>query len=407
MTPHTLNPEARYIQPADLGFEERDHRYVHLPTGRELRSVTTVMHDYGLGFDPFGIPESILERVSHRGSYVHAGTTLIDQDDFDDERVPEAFAGYFTAYRRFLAESGFSPRASELRLYSPTWWYAGSPDKVGFDRRLRVGLEIKTGCTDDVDVQAGGYDGLWSEWFPHALIDVWRCLKLNADGTYRVWDLDAKGGLVDFRCCLRISARRERNRRTGSEACRMKSPAHIEVPCDQCGRVFEIRRADLPKGRRHYCSKECNAARLSTERRGANHPMWRGGRYVHRGYVMLKSPSHPRADRCGYVPEHVLIAERAVGHFLPSSSPVHHANLNPGDNRNGNLVVCENQGYHRLLHHRTAIVSAGGLPRLHRICGGCRKVKLHSEFSRLAHGFLGLDSRCRACHAERRRKAAA
>lgn len=204
-----LDPEARYIQPPELRFEEEPHRYTLIPSGRELPSVTRRMAENRLGFNPDGIPESILERASSRGSYVHAGTVLIDQDDLDDGRVPEEYLGYFAAYRKALAETGFVPRVSELRLYSKSWWYAGSPDKVGMRRARRIGWEIKTGATDDVDVQAGGYDGLWREWFPWAEIDAWECLQLRRDGSYRLWELDVKNGLIDFHCCLRVSARRE------------------------------------------------------------------------------------------------------------------------------------------------------------------------------------------------------
>jgi hypothetical protein len=204
-----LDPEARYIQPAELRFDEEPHRYTLMPVGRELPSVTRRMAENRLGFNPEGIPEAILERASARGSYVHAGSCLIDQGDLDDERVPAEYAGYFAGYRKAIAETRFDPRVSEIRLYSKQWSYAGSPDKVGMRGRWRIGWEIKTGATDDVDVQAGAYDGLWREWFPWAEIDVWECLRLGRDGSYRLWELDVKNGLIDFHCCLRVSARRE------------------------------------------------------------------------------------------------------------------------------------------------------------------------------------------------------
>src|SRR5262245_4350465 len=97
-----LDPDARYIQPAELRFEEVPHRYLLMPSGDELASVTRRMHENKLGFDPAGIPESILERVSKRGSYVHAGTVLVDQNDLDDSRVPDEYSGYFTAYRKAI-----------------------------------------------------------------------------------------------------------------------------------------------------------------------------------------------------------------------------------------------------------------------------------------------------------------
>jgi hypothetical protein len=80
-----------------------------------------------------------------------------------------------------------------------------------------------------------------------------------------------------------------------------------------------------------------------------------------RGYVLVRAVGHHRAQQQGsYVPEHVLVAERALGRPLPAKHPVHHANEDTADNRNGNLVVCENAAYHHLLHQRMRALAACG-----------------------------------------------
>ena len=83
---------------------------------------------------------------------------------------------------------------------------------------------------------------------------------------------------------------------------------------------------------------------------------WKGGRIkTSAGYIAVSAPGHPRPDRRagrGYVLEHILVAEKALGRFLPQGVEVHHVNEKKDDNRNQNLVICENSAYHGLLHKR-------------------------------------------------------
>ncbi len=86
--------------------------------------------------------------------------------------------------------------------------------------------------------------------------------------------------------------------------------------------------------------------------------VWRGGRFVG---------------------EHVLLAERAQRRPLPAGAIVHHVNSDPSDNRPRNLVVCEDQAYHLLLHRRQRSLAETGDPNLTR----CRYCGRHDRLERM------------------------
>lgn len=136
------------------------------------------------------------------------------------------------------------------------------------------------------------------------------------------------------------------------------------------------------------------------------HP--RAGRKMSMGYVLLLAPGHPAASADGYVQEHRLVVERALGKFLPKRHPVHHVDLVRSNNENSNLVACEDQAYHALLHVRADALAACGNPDALRCrrCGGYE----HQEDIAI-HGGIRARASHRRCDAEyqatrRRRKLA-
>lgn len=115
------------------------------------------------------------------------------------------------------------------------------------------------------------------------------------------------------------------------------------------------------------------------------------------GYLMEHAPDHPNADAHGYVLQHRLVAERALGKVLRRSAKVHHVDNDRDNNAHCNLVICESQAYHNLLHARARIQRHGGDPNADKICGTCQEVKSKIEFNRNRTKPDGFGTRCREC----------
>lgn len=131
-----------------------------------------------------------------------------------------------------------------------------------------------------------------------------------------------------------------------------------------CGLPVILRPIKNPYQKRklgfRYRPGHWNRGRKHTEehKRAAARPMelngrWKGGRAVDSdGYVLIKRPDHPNANNNGYVREHRLVIEAAVGRYLEAHEEVHHVNGLKHDNRPDNLILFENHGAHQR-HERT------------------------------------------------------
>ena len=119
------------------------------------------------------------------------------------------------------------------------------------------------------------------------------------------------------------------------------------------------------------------------------------------GYYIVYYPQYPRAFKSGgykgYVLYHILVAEKALGKYLDIKHQVHHFDERKRNNKNNNLVICEDQAYHTLLHTRQRIVNYGGNPNLHKICSTCDKLKLRNEFHSNYSNFDNLHRHCIPC----------
>lgn len=85
--------------------------------------------------------------------------------------------------------------------------------------------------------------------------------------------------------------------------------------------------------------------------RGVGNPKWRGGVVAQpSGYVYEFAPDHPHRTNDGYVMQHRLVMERAIGRVLSPAEQVHHINHVRNDNRLENLRLMSDVSEHRVHH---------------------------------------------------------
>lgn len=123
-----------------------------------------------------------------------------------------------------------------------------------------------------------------------------------------------------------------------------------EIVCRYCGILAIAAKTDIDIGNGRFCSFSCGAQ--ARNMKGANHPRWKGRRIDSQGYVQLKKPDHPNADKQGYLREHVFVMSEELGRPLQNGEIVHHENENKQDNDLSNLKLMANNTEHLALHRR-------------------------------------------------------
>lgn len=133
----------------------------------------------------------------------------------------------------------------------------------------------------------------------------------------------------------------------------MPQKPSVEKICSRCGAHFLIRPVDDKRGLGQFCSRSCASKSRPMKivhLKGEKNGNWKGGlTKSSRGYWFVYSPTHPRANRAGYVKRANLVIEAAIGRFLRNDEVVHHGSGGKEDDSIENLTLMTSQEHYR--HH--------------------------------------------------------
>lgn len=140
-----------------------------------------------------------------------------------------------------------------------------------------------------------------------------------------------------------------------------KQRRKIETECMNCGKQFLARPYEIKIGRAKYCSRRCVALAICGDNNpmstvkgrknamlgkfGKDHPAFKSGTTIRRGYKLIYCPENPHAIH-GYIGEHRLIVESLIKRPLLRKEEVHHFNRKRLDNRPKNLIAFISKSAH-------------------------------------------------------------
>lgn len=192
-----------------LTFQEEGHRYEL--DGRRVMNVTRAL---GLITDYRHVEPGLLARAQDEGIAMHRMVALYLRGVLDLPSLPDWLKPRLQAFQRFQGETGFVPYASEQRVYSKTYDYAGTLDLAGY---LRTGRGTTKAVIDikrtlyyplAIGSQTAAYLKAWNERCQMTLFDRFG-LQLRADGTYRLEPYTSPSDFTNFLACLTVARLRE------------------------------------------------------------------------------------------------------------------------------------------------------------------------------------------------------
>ena len=127
-------------------------------------------------------------------------------------------------------------------------------------------------------------------------------------------------------------------------------------------------------------------------------PSWKGGLRKDRGYIEVKCPNHPAANKSGYVRQHRIIMEKAIGRCLLYGEKIHHIDGNRSNNHIDNLKLYSSHSEHMKNCHIIRFRNPNNSFE-YRQCSKCKNIfKLeHENFTKNINRSLGFSHICKKC----------
>lgn len=178
------------IQPAvapTIRFEAEPHKYYQEPSGEEIPGITGVLKDVGI-IDFSMVRPDVLAAAAEFGTHVHHAVHYHEDGELDDQTLTEDVHGCLMGYLGFKNQCRFEVHAVETLVWSPTHRYATMIDLIGSLDGHPAVVNVKTG-----DRLAWHAVQLAAEvaTLPDARKYRRIGLKLNRDGTYKVYEYPA------------------------------------------------------------------------------------------------------------------------------------------------------------------------------------------------------------------------
>ena len=185
-----------------------DSEHVYRVDGQPVVSVTQVLKMERLIDSRYFSPEA-----AQRGVAVHAAVEQDDTGVLEEAFLDPRVGDYLEGWRRFRHEKGFTPKMSEIRMFSRSLHLAGTADSVGTMDGIRglVLVDVKTGAPSPAtSLQTAAYGALLHE-SNGEVVAARFAVQVTADGTFYLHRYPDMNDYLTFRAVLQTHRWRARN----------------------------------------------------------------------------------------------------------------------------------------------------------------------------------------------------